>query len=431
MSTPISRNSNMEGFELYAPRRKAKESAPKVDESQSPTLPQTSVDSSADEPSLASETDQDLSDAECAQAAHVRVDDAIQAAINLNGTLDDCPSELRLPPAPNLSLAEGEAVDRPVSPSELLLRARRRDQFPRRRRSRLDPEILPERPNARRWAGVAPSIIRYSLAIALAATAAYGFTMISSPQSDVFQPKGAKEALGPVAAVTVAPEAERNPPPQSRLVVADGQTFANEPLALDVSVDNAVENESLQLAGLTVGTRVSAGVRTGASSWKLPLHDLKGLYLYAPVDFVGVMNAAVDLVSPEAQLLDHRGVQLEWLAKKQDPSQPVDRAELENSSAPVVQLMDQEEAATLMKRGQDFLAAGDITAARIMFGRLTDAGIADGALAAATTYDPRYLADHNVIGVRGDETKARALYQRAVQLGSTQAGLILQRMVTK
>ena len=66
-----------------------------------------------------------------------------------------------------------------------------------------------------------------------------------------------------------------------------------------------------------------------------------------------------------------------------------------------------------------------------MFKRLADAGIADGALAAASTYDSRYLAAHNVVGVRGDEAKARALYQRAMELGSADAGRLLAQMATK
>ena len=93
--------------------------------------------------------------------------------------------------------------------------------------------------------------------------------------------------------------------------------------------------------------------------------------------------------------------------------------------------MDPAEIAVLMSWGSGFLKAGDIEAARIGFGRLADAGIAAGALALASTYDPRYLAEHNVVGVRGDEAKARALYQRAMELGSAEAGRILASAATK
>jgi TPR repeat protein len=46
---------------------------------------------------------------------------------------------------------------------------------------------------------------------------------------------------------------------------------------------------------------------------------------------------------------------------------------------------------------------------------------------AAATYDRRYPAQHNLIGVAGDETKAHDWYQRASELGSTEAGRILAR----
>lgn len=82
----------------------------------------------------------------------------------------------------------------------------------------------------------------------------------------------------------------------------------------------------------------------------------------------------------------------------------------------------------LMQRGRDFLATGDISAARVAFRRLADAGMPDAALALANTYDPSYLAAHNVIGALGDGTMARSLYRRARDLGSKEAGQILARM---
>ena len=54
-------------------------------------------------------------------------------------------------------------------------------------------------------------------------------------------------------------------------------------------------------------------------------------------------------------------------------------------------------------------------------------GYADAALALAATYDPQYLAQHSLIGVVGDETKARSWYQRARELGSPEADRILAR----
>ena len=200
------------------------------------------------------------------------------------------------------------------------------------------------------------------------------------------------------------------------------------------------ETNSLVLNGLAVGTRLSAGEPVGPSSWRAASKELRGLYLYAPRDFVGVMNTAIDLVAPDKRLLDSRAVRLKWVAKapvRLPPSDQVASAVPSDQVAsavpvvPAIERVDAAEAATLMSCGQDFLKAGDIEAARIGFGRLADAGIADGVLALASTYDPRYLAEHNVVGVHGDVAKARALYQRAAELGSTEAGRILAQMAAK
>ena len=69
-----------------------------------------------------------------------------------------------------------------------------------------------------------------------------------------------------------------------------------------------------------------------------------------------------------------------------------------NVTGVAVKPMDPDEVASLMQRGRDLLRNGDISLAQLAFQRLANAGIAEGALALATTYDPRYLAEHNFIG---------------------------------
>jgi hypothetical protein len=90
-----------------------------------------------------------------------------------------------------------------------------------------------------------------------------------------------------------------------------------------------------------------------------------------------------------------------------------------------IESIDPGQAAILMQKGRDLLGSGDISAARLVFGRLADAGNADAALALASTYDPDYLAAHNFLGVSGDRAAARAIYQWAKELRSAQAGRVL------
>src|SRR5262249_26308399 len=51
-------------------------------------------------------------------------------------------------------------------------------------------------------------------------------------------------------------------------------------------------------------------------------------------------------------------------------------------------VLDPEEITLLMKQGEQFIAAGDVVTARIVFQRAAEAGDADAALALGATYDP-------------------------------------------
>jgi hypothetical protein len=83
--------------------------------------------------------------------------------------------------------------------------------------------------------------------------------------------------------------------------------------------------------------------------------------------------------------------------------------------------LDDEEIAVLLKRGQDFLANGDLAAARLLLRRAAEAGSAEAALALGTTFDPITLQRLGAIGAVADLAKARQWYQRAAELGSNAA----------
>jgi len=82
---------------------------------------------------------------------------------------------------------------------------------------------------------------------------------------------------------------------------------------------------------------------------------------------------------------------------------------------------DDEEIAILLKRGQDFLANGDLAAARLLLRRAAEAGSAEAALALGTTFDPVTLQRLGAIGAVADPAQARQWYQRAAELGSSAA----------
>jgi hypothetical protein len=83
--------------------------------------------------------------------------------------------------------------------------------------------------------------------------------------------------------------------------------------------------------------------------------------------------------------------------------------------------LDPEEIKLLMKQGEQFIAAGDVVTARIVFQRAAEAGDADAAVALGATYDPIVLAKLGVVGLGADVEKARTWYQKAGSLGAPEA----------
>jgi hypothetical protein len=409
MSTPIPPNIKLEGLDLYAPRGARTPSAPGSQASPSQTLPHVPE---CDQLRAEEGKRPSAAAAESLSAGDTPIDDAI-------GTTPSLPhqepsiSGASLPPAPKLRL-ERDPVSGPPSAFKPPWLDHHLAETAPRRRLRLDPEIVPAPPAGARPLIVAPMLI----VLMVGCAAVIGLTMISAVQTDV-RPKRTSENI-PKPMLSKAGS-------EPRLVVDVQKAFANEPLSLGVSVDSPTGDETLMLAGLAPGTRLSEGAPVSEASWQLAPRDLDGVYVYAPKDFIGIMNTAVNLLSANQRLIESRAVRLEWIVKSD--SSPQTKRMPGALNAPAVQPMNPEDA-VLMDRGLDLLKSGDIASARLLFQRLSNAGSADAALVLAATYDYRYLAQHSLIGVAGDETKAHDWYQRASELGSIEAGRILARTNT-
>ena len=386
-------------------------------------------------------------DAQAMQSAQARIENAIND-IRSRG---DRPPSVRLPklpPAANLRLPQQAATTDATSASS------RGDPFARikpRPRSSLDPEIMPAPPEGSRRLG--PILIRSILMVGFAAIVAYGITMFSFFQLDSRGPKSSSDGAT-IGQMSHEPARDV----RQRLVVEDQQAFANEPILLAVVAVPTTSSGSLLLRGLAHGTRLSAGAALDENGWELSLRDIGSAYVYAPPDFVGVMNATIALLSPSKKVIDSRPIRLEWIAKADSPQPPTNNREIDpkianaatkqeinpgtasaaakqeinpGASAAAVKPIDPQEAAALMERGRDLLRNGDVASAQLVFRRLAEAGKADAALALATTYDPRYLLEHNLVGIVGDEAKAFAWYRRAKEPGSMEVDRFLQPANTK
>jgi TPR repeat protein len=182
----------------------------------------------------------------------------------------------------------------------------------------------------------------------------------------------------------------------------------------------------LTMVGFETGTKLSAGTPLGATSWQISARDLGKAFAYAPKDFVGVMDAAIDLRSSD-RLVDSQVLRLEWVQRKEAILVPAP----EPSKAVVAaQPLDQQAIANLIKRGEDFVKKGDIASARIALRRAADAGNAQASLALGRTFDPAFLSEQGVLGFGADVTQARAWYEKAIQLGSAEASRRLARLAT-
>jgi hypothetical protein len=89
-------------------------------------------------------------------------------------------------------------------------------------------------------------------------------------------------------------------------------------------------------------------------------------------------------------------------------------------AAPAAPPVAAAEIAELTARGDVFLAAGDITSARLFYERAADAGDGAAALRLGVTFDPSFLGGAGLRSIMADPGKAGFWYRRARALG--QAG---------
>ena len=87
-----------------------------------------------------------------------------------------------------------------------------------------------------------------------------------------------------------------------------------------------------------------------------------------------------------------------------------------------------ETLAALLRRGDDLLALGDVSGARLLYERAADGGSARAATAAGKAYDPIFFEAARVHGVPPDTVRALAWYRKAIELGDSEAPARLKRL---
>jgi hypothetical protein len=98
------------------------------------------------------------------------------------------------------------------------------------------------------------------------------------------------------------------------------------------------------------------------------------------------------------------------------------------TASPAARRIDPDELAMLMKRARGLLSSGDIPPARLLLERAADAQEPSAAFLLAQTYDPEVLGSRDARSITPDPAAARSWYQKAAQLGSTEAQRRLAQM---
>jgi len=282
----------------------------------------------------------------------------------------------------------------------------------------LDPTVVPEpsHPARRRnvWAIAGFSVF----AVTVAATVAWLVVGVSPRSSQTaHEPKPPNsfssrfaEANGPAHTVAPVPH----------LVAASASPrSSDDAFALGLALDVPTKGASVALTGLPAGTTVSSGQASGATGWQLSAAEAGNAVIRPPRSFAGSMDIIAELRLSDGTVVERRPLHFE----RAPVPQPVRQVALRQ--------LDADEIATLIRRGEEFIANGDLAAARLMLQRAAEAGDARAALALAGTYDPNVLEQLGVKGFAPDIALAQAWYEKAKDFGSADAPQRLERLASR
>jgi len=248
-----------------------------------------------------------------------------------------------------------------------------------------------------------------------------------------------------------------------RLLVRGARGTAGQPAPLGVSLQGRAEGAIVLITGLSAGMTLSAGSALGADGWQVPATDavLGNTWIIPPKDFTGSVDLVAELHLSDSTIANRRPLHLEWVASlppaaaaapavaapttvmatptpaavpptpatpavTSTPPATTPVAPPPRQAVPTPRQLDRDEIAVLVRRGKDFLVSGDVAAARLVLQRAAESKDAEAALTLAATYDPVVLRELKVYGVAADVPLARSWYEKATELGSTEASRRLE-----
>ncbi len=184
----------------------------------------------------------------------------------------------------------------------------------------------------------------------------------------------------------------------------------------------------MRIRGLPPAVSLTDGYAVAPGVWAVPISALSNLRLIVPVGLAGTSDVIVSLVTVDGAGLAEGRMQLTIAVQPaatplRSPAARAAPAPPTPDAAPAVALSPEarERAERLVQRGEQELANGNVAQARAFFTRAADSGLARGALMLASTFDPGELSRFKVQGVQANPAEARKWYERARELGATEA----------
>jgi hypothetical protein len=209
--------------------------------------------------------------------------------------------------------------------------------------------------------------------------------------------------------------------------VVKAQPAARTRLPIELnSAEAPAKNSFLRIRGLPIAASLSDGYSIAPGAWAVPLNVLANLNVILPVGVQGSSDIAINLVSVDGAILAEAKTVLavEAVAARPEPS----ATSREPALVPPLPPEERERALSMHAKGQELLDRGQVYAARKLFERAAEIGLAQSAVALAATYDPDELGKMRVVGLSADAVAARKWYEKARELGAPEAGDRLRRL---
>jgi hypothetical protein len=288
---------------------------------------------------------------------------------------------------------------------------------------------------------------RLILAVTIAAIAALVISGKLANWRNVVAGQGPAEAA--IAPTRAEPGVEGSLPLPQLVAVQSSVRGSSEELPLALEVEGPDAGVALLVTGLPAGASVTTG-REVANGWRVAAADIARTMLRRPPGFVGPMDLILELRLPDETVADRRSWRLEWIAPPAAASSPVTvpapaaamPAEVKDGGAQRADIvaaqpsdkparaLDAATIATLMRRADELVTVGDMSAARLLLRRAAEAQDSRAAFALAATYDPIVLEKRGVRGGIADITLARMWYDKAREFGSPEAQQRIEKLAT-